>query len=163
MELNFNKINKLFEESKYSKRELAKKCGFTRPTLDGLLQGADVKISTLIALANFFGKPISYFFDEENKETYTATGSHGIVAKSIGSIDNRESVGISESIDKVKEIDIEDNLEELIIPNDDSHLARTIIERLSMEVKLLKDHLETTKNQLADKERFIAHLLNSKL
>lgn len=44
---------------------MAKQCGFTRPTLDGLLQGADVKISTLVAAARFFHRPVSYFFDEE--------------------------------------------------------------------------------------------------
>lgn len=62
---NYTKLNDLFESSKYSKREIAKQCGFTRPTLDGLLQGADVKISTLVAAARFFRRPVSYFFDEE--------------------------------------------------------------------------------------------------
>lgn len=64
MKLNIRKINDLVEGSKYSKRELTKRCGFTRPTLDGLLNGADVKISTLTAFATFFEKPISFFFDE---------------------------------------------------------------------------------------------------
>lgn len=62
--LNYNKLNKSFEESKYSKREFCEKCGFTRPTLDGLLAGGDVKISTIIAFAKLVGCPVSYFFDE---------------------------------------------------------------------------------------------------
>lgn len=66
MYLNSSKIRRVFEESKYSKREVVTKCGFTRPTLDGLLQGADVKVSTLVAFAKFFDVPISFFFDEEN-------------------------------------------------------------------------------------------------
>lgn len=65
MQLNIKKLNECFEKSKYSKREVAKRCGFTRPTLDGLLQGSDVKVSTLVAWATFFNKPISYFFDED--------------------------------------------------------------------------------------------------
>lgn len=75
--LNYEKINEIFEQSRYSKRDIAKGCGFTRPTLDGLLQGADVKVSTLVAWAKFFKKPVSYFFDESDKMLGNQTDHSG--------------------------------------------------------------------------------------
>lgn len=69
MQLNYSKINQLVNTSKYSKREIVNRCGFSRPTLDGLLKGGDVKISTLISFAQFFNMPISYFFDEETSKS----------------------------------------------------------------------------------------------
>ena len=69
MQLNYNKIKSVFEKSKYSKREVAGKCGLSRPTLDGLLDGADVKVSTLVAFASVFELPMSFLFDEETQST----------------------------------------------------------------------------------------------
>lgn len=63
--LNYNKINKILEESKHSKRYIAERCHISRPCLDGLLRGGDTKVTTLVSIANFFNLPISYFFDEE--------------------------------------------------------------------------------------------------
>ena len=60
--LDYSKLNKAFEESKYTKRDFCKKCGFTRPTLDGLLDGADVKVSTVEAFAKLLGIPVTDFF-----------------------------------------------------------------------------------------------------
>lgn len=64
--INIFRINEVFAQSKYTKTEVAKSCGLTRPTLDGLLRGADVKISTLAAWASFFNKPIAYFLNDVN-------------------------------------------------------------------------------------------------
>ncbi|MDR1181249.1 MAG: hypothetical protein LBL13_04670 [Bacteroidales bacterium] len=64
--MNINKLEKLINESKLSKTEICSKCGFTRPTLDNALSGSDIKISTIISLANFFEVPVGYFFDEED-------------------------------------------------------------------------------------------------
>jgi transcriptional regulator with XRE-family HTH domain len=63
--MNINKLDNLIKESKLSKSEICSKCGFTRPTLDNALSGADVKISTIISLSKFFKVSIGYFFDEE--------------------------------------------------------------------------------------------------
>lgn len=92
--LNYRKINSIFEQSKYTKREVAKGCGFTRPTLDGLLQGADVKISTLEAWAKFFNKPISFFFDEDiisNLETHTSDHSGTSIYGDVSNVHNDNS------------------------------------------------------------------------
>lgn len=62
--LNIKNIRSVYNESKYSKSEVSAGTGLSRPTINGLLDGADVKISTLVAWANFFSKPISFFLEE---------------------------------------------------------------------------------------------------
>jgi transcriptional regulator with XRE-family HTH domain len=64
--MNTSKLEKLINESKLSKTDICAKCGFTRPTLDNALAGADVKVSTVSSLAAFFRVPVGYFFDESD-------------------------------------------------------------------------------------------------
>lgn len=45
---------------------MAKACGFTRVTLDNVLQGADVKISTIASLAKVLGVEVAYLFQKED-------------------------------------------------------------------------------------------------
>ena len=65
MELNLRKLNKEIEGSKFSKTELALKCGIDRKTIENVLAGRDPKLSTVISLASMLGVKISYLFDEE--------------------------------------------------------------------------------------------------
>lgn len=64
--LNINKLQKLVAESKLNKVDIAKACGFTRVTLDNVLQGADVKISTVSSLAKVLGVEVAYLFQNED-------------------------------------------------------------------------------------------------
>lgn len=64
--LNINKLQKLVAESKLNKVDIAKACGFTRVTLDNVLQGADVKISTISSLAKVLGVDVAYLFQKED-------------------------------------------------------------------------------------------------
>jgi len=66
--MNTSKLEKLLDDSKLTKTDICNECGFTRPTLDNVLAGADVKISTIVSLANFFKVSIGYFFDEEKND-----------------------------------------------------------------------------------------------
>lgn len=65
MNLNINKLNKEIEGSKFSKVEIASKCGIDRKTIENILAGRDPKLSTIVSLASFLGIKISYLFDEE--------------------------------------------------------------------------------------------------
>lgn len=56
-------LQKLVSESGFTKVQIAEMCGFTRVTLDNALQGADVKISTIEALAMVLSVSPSVFFD----------------------------------------------------------------------------------------------------
>lgn len=58
-------LQRLVAESSLTKVQIAEKCGFTRVTLDNALQGADVKISTIEALAKVLSVSPSVFFDGE--------------------------------------------------------------------------------------------------
>lgn len=60
-----SKIASLLNDGKFTKVALAKKCNVTRVTIDNLLSGADVKVSTVEAVARAYDVPVGYFFDEE--------------------------------------------------------------------------------------------------
>ncbi|MDR0681617.1 MAG: helix-turn-helix domain-containing protein [Dysgonamonadaceae bacterium] len=75
-------LERLVEESKLTKQEISDKCGFSRPTLDSALRGADVKISTILSLAKFFKVPISYFFEDTPNGNITQKGNGNFVANS---------------------------------------------------------------------------------
>ena len=65
MRLNIKKLSSEIEGSKFSKVEIASKCGIDRKTIENVLVGRDPKLSTIITLASFLGLKISYLFDEE--------------------------------------------------------------------------------------------------
>lgn len=65
MKLNLLKLSKEIEGSKFSKSEIASKCGIDRKTIENVLAGRDPKVSTIISLASILGLRISYLFDEE--------------------------------------------------------------------------------------------------
>jgi transcriptional regulator with XRE-family HTH domain len=61
--MNIKKLSKLFEAStdKYGD---ARKMGTTYQNINNILQGADLKVSTLEGIAKFYNVPVGYFFDE---------------------------------------------------------------------------------------------------
>lgn len=67
MKLNLCKLNKEIEGSKFTKTEIASKCGIDRKTIENVLAGRDPKVSTIISLATILGVRISYLFDEETE------------------------------------------------------------------------------------------------
>lgn len=62
--MNLSKVQRLAAECGLTKKEIAERCGFTRVTLDNLLQGADVKISTIETFAKVMGISTSELFDK---------------------------------------------------------------------------------------------------
>jgi transcriptional regulator with XRE-family HTH domain len=64
--LNINKIKIAIESSRMTQDEIAKKGGFSRTTLNNLLNGADVKISTVVNLSEVLGIPASEFFSDDD-------------------------------------------------------------------------------------------------
>lgn len=64
--LNINKIKNAIEDSRMTQDEIAKKCGFSRTTLNNLLSGADVKISTIVKLSEVLGIPTAEFFSDDD-------------------------------------------------------------------------------------------------
>lgn len=63
--MNISKLRTLIETSKLNNREIADACNVSPTTLYNLLNGADVKVSTLEAIAKVLGVKIGYLFDEE--------------------------------------------------------------------------------------------------
>lgn len=64
--MNFNLLNKLVNESKLGKSQIAEMANISRTTLDNALNGADIKISTIESLADVLGVSTSVFFGGES-------------------------------------------------------------------------------------------------
>lgn len=60
--MDFNMLNKLVNESKLGKIQIAERAKISRTTLDNALNGADIKISTIESLAKVLGVSTSVFF-----------------------------------------------------------------------------------------------------
>lgn len=63
--MNVKKLSILIDGKKITKAYVLKKTGLTRPTLDGILEGKDFKVSNLEKLATALNVNVGYFFDEE--------------------------------------------------------------------------------------------------
>ncbi|MDE7080045.1 MAG: helix-turn-helix transcriptional regulator [Muribaculaceae bacterium] len=60
--LNIKYINELIRNSKLTKTEITKRVGLSRPALDRLLAGSDVRVSTLEKLSEVLEVPMMFFF-----------------------------------------------------------------------------------------------------
>ncbi|MCD7976689.1 MAG: hypothetical protein LUG51_05865, partial [Tannerellaceae bacterium] len=76
--MNYNKLNTLLKERKLSKLWLANESGLSDVTIDKILNGEDVKVSSVEAVSAVLGLSASYFFDEPNHTANTATGQQSI-------------------------------------------------------------------------------------
>ena len=65
--MNVDKIRALFEDSE-NKYSDAKRMGITYEALRKIINGGDLKVSTLEKIARYYEKPVSYFFDEVTVE-----------------------------------------------------------------------------------------------
>lgn len=66
--MNINKLCNLVSSSLLTKMEIAERCGVSRTTIDNLLAGADVKISTVEAFAKVMNVPVGSLFDDTMNE-----------------------------------------------------------------------------------------------
>ena len=73
--MNVQRIMDIISSSKLSKVDIASKMKVSRTTLDNLLNGADVKVSTIESLAEVLGVSVSEFFDSNNDKTFFSTPS----------------------------------------------------------------------------------------
>lgn len=65
--MNVQRIVDIITSNKLSKIEIASKMRVSRTTLDNLLNGADVKVSTIENLAEVLGVNVADFFDTSCK------------------------------------------------------------------------------------------------
>ena len=64
--MNINRLKNLIENGMFTKVQIADKCGFSRPTLDNILSGADAKVSSIESIAKVFNIPVGYLFGEDS-------------------------------------------------------------------------------------------------
>lgn len=65
--MNVQRIVDIITSNKLSKIDIASKMKVSRTTLDNLLNGADVKVSTIESLAEVLGVSVAEFFDSAPK------------------------------------------------------------------------------------------------
>lgn len=91
--MNINRIKEAISASKLGKSELSKLTKVSRTTIDNLLEGADVKVSTIESLAYVLKVPVGYFFDDSGLIHVSANGDQSIATNS-GDV----TVGIQDNI-----------------------------------------------------------------
>lgn len=64
--MNVQRIVDIIASNKLSKIDIASKMKVSRTTLDNLLNGADVKVSTIESLAEVLGVSVADFFDSSS-------------------------------------------------------------------------------------------------
>ena len=104
--LNLSKIEKRMNELKYSKVDVCRKANLSRTTFDGLLNGRDSKISTLIEVAKVLKSPIGYFFDETETPSLNIeadNSSNVAVGENISIVDFKEIQSKAEYLEKILE------------------------------------------------------------
>lgn len=69
--MNKEKLRKLFEQST-NKHADARKIGISYETMMKILDGRDLKVSTLEKIAKYYDVPIGYFFDEADADGWSA-------------------------------------------------------------------------------------------
>lgn len=72
--MNISKLQQLVKECGKSKVQIAKLSGITRVTLDNALQGGDIRISIVEALAKTLGVSVGYLFDDTSNNTVHTNG-----------------------------------------------------------------------------------------
>lgn len=149
--MHLQHIKTLCEKRKGGLRGLAVFVGMTEQNLHRCIRENKIQAQDLEKIAQALQIPISYFFDEDapKVETFVSTGRHGIQAKYIGSIDNRDMTKVDEKVE------IEEIEEEIILPPDCPDKTKYAVEKLKLRIEMLEQ-------LLAEKERFINHLLSTK-
>lgn len=75
--VNIAKIQSKMKELEMSKAQLITNSGLTRVTIDKILKGGEVNVSTLEALAKGLGVKVGFFFDDIEEIKESATSGNG--------------------------------------------------------------------------------------
>lgn len=112
--MNINRIAEAIKASKLGKSELSKLTKVSRTTIDNLLDGADVKVSTIESLAYVLKVPVGYFFDDCGVIQVTASGDQSIATNSgdvtLGENAYKGSIGVRNNYSNIKTRDTKDNV-----------------------------------------------------
>lgn len=113
--MNINRIKEAINASKLGKSELSKLAKVSRTTIDNLLLGADVKVSTIENLAHVLKVPVGFFFDDSNFVHVSASGNQSIATNSGdvtvgGQNANSGRVGVPNSCGSIDTHNKEDNV-----------------------------------------------------
>lgn len=73
--MNISKLDQLIKDSPLRKADIIAQSGISKATLDNVLKGMDVKVSTIEAIARVLGVSPAVFFDGNGEEEQTASDS----------------------------------------------------------------------------------------
>lgn len=139
--------------------EFARRIDTSKQNVNRILKKESIDTATLQKYCEALDFNFFTLFCPPPAEHFEAHGKHGIAAKSIGSVDNREIIEVTKS-DEITEVG--KISEEVILPQDCPEEARHAVEKLNLEVTMLKKLLNQMEKQLEEKERFINYLMEKK-
>lgn len=135
-----------------SEAEFARRINTSKQNVNRILKKESMDTAILQRYCEVLDFNFFSLFCPVQTEQYVANGGHGFAAKNIGSVDNREIVEVSKN-DEVTEVG--EISEEVILPQDCPEEAKHAVQRLNLEVKMLK-------KLLVEKERFINYLMENR-
>lgn len=102
MKLAVDKIESLINKSGNSKSGFAKIIGLTHTGLISGLKNSTLKIKSLIKIAEYFNKPIEYFFDEKlSNEEKSSIINHDPTSPYIKKCENPDCIKIVKEKDRI--------------------------------------------------------------
>lgn len=129
--VNIKKIQDKIDELKLSKVQLIKNSGLTRVTIDKILKGGEVNVSTLESLAKGLGVSVGFFFDDVEEIKGCEIADHG---SALATSHGQASVGQNQA-----------EHDELI--------------RLREEVKYLKQMLAERDETISESRKLLNHFI----
>ncbi len=100
--MNYRKIRKLQEITKVSNRKIAKYLQMSDVGYGKMLDNETCTVATLEAIASFFKKPVSYFFDEKlSNEEKSSIINHGPTSPYIKKCENPDCIKIVKEKDRI--------------------------------------------------------------
>ena len=147
--MNIKKIEDLMKVRDITKIALAEQCGLSRVSLDKALKGADIRVSTLEAIARALDVSPAVFFEDVHKSIQqTQTNSPGAVQ----ALDSEVVIGSSVLAERLKnaEIELARLRQEKKKAEREVEQFKTKSERLQEKVNALNIDLATEKDRVIE-------------
>jgi len=110
--MNYSRLNRLLEDRRISNAKLATLSGISAAAIGKILGGADLKVSSLVAIAKALNVPASFLLDEENGSNMVI--GHQSIAGSGNTISGNSLGGVSPEKGGETETQKEGNYQETI-------------------------------------------------
>ena len=150
-------IKNLCRKRKGGVKGLSEAIGMTEQNLHRCIRENNIQALDLEKIAAVLNVNIGYFFGENLDEKYESKGKYALAGKEF----KVEHLGDSMADTQVEDItDIK--LDEVVLPSGSSDETKHTVEKMSLEIDMLRKLLASAEKQLEEKERLINLLMERK-